>query len=416
MTLPSSHEEPLDILPELFRAEFSRMVAVIARQFGLGAIELAEDIVSETFLQAAETWGSEGLPPNPPAWLYSVAKNKIRYAFRRENLFEQKIRPELNAAEYSFDPEIDFSESSIKDHQLQMMFAICSPSIASESQMALALRILCGFSIEEIATAFLTSKETINKRLYRARERLRSEAILLELPPPPDIEFRLSTVLHIIYLLFNEGYYSRTGNRILRQDLCYEAMRLALTLHEFEPTNRPETNALLALMCFHASRFKSRDVDDPEPVLYGEQDERLWDQDLISRGLRFLAQSASGEKMSSYHIEAGIARLHCDKTDSPEKWQEILNLYDALAQRNPSPVVFLNRIYALFRVEGPQKAIQEAEALRLEDSHFYHLLLGELYTSVNRAKSLEHFEKAQRLTTNPAEQAGIRKRMANPGI
>jgi RNA polymerase sigma factor (sigma-70 family) len=218
-------KEETELIPDLFRKEFSKMVAVISKLFGLQHIEIAEDIVSETFLQAAETWGQKGIPVNPTAWLYSVAKQKTLYHFRRNKILEKKIIPELKTSRETNSEieEIDFSMDNIKDSQLQMMFAVCNPAIASEAQIALALRILCGFGIDEIAEAFLTNKETINKRLFRAKEKLRAEKVRLELPGDTEINNRLDNVLHIIYLLFNEGYYSTTQNQILRKDLCLEA-------------------------------------------------------------------------------------------------------------------------------------------------------------------------------------------------
>jgi RNA polymerase sigma-70 factor (ECF subfamily) len=293
-------------LKQLFQEEFSKMVAVISNHFGLQYIEIAEDIVSETFLQAAETWGVKGIPQNPPAWLYAVAKQKTLYYFRRNKIFEQKIVPELTSTEAkdSYIEDLNFTNENIKDSQLQMLFAVCNPAIASEAQIGLALRILCGFGIDEIAEAFLTNKETINKRLFRAKEKLRAEKIKMELPPETQISGRLTNVLHIIYLLFSEGYYSKTQNEILRKELCVEAMRLGLMLTEYERTNRPETNALMALMCFHASRFDARQTTENALVLFEEQDDSLWDKELINRGIYFLNLSAAGNEISSYHLEA----------------------------------------------------------------------------------------------------------------
>ena len=196
-----------------------------------------------------------------------------------------------------------------------MLFAICHPAIASEDQIGLALRILCGFGIDEIAEAFLSNKDTINKRLYRAKEKLRTENIRMELPPEHQIACRLDNVLHIIYLLFNEGYYSKTQNQILRKDLCLEAMRLCIMLTEYEPTNLPKTNALLALMCFHASRFDARQTNGSFLVLYEQQNEELWDVALIGQGMHYLNLAAEGEEISSYHLEARIAWWHCIRED-----------------------------------------------------------------------------------------------------
>ncbi len=388
------------------------MVAVISRLYGLEHIEIAEDIVSETFLQAAESWGIKGMPPNPAAWLYTVAKQKTLYHFRRNKIFEKKIIPELKTKEEERgSEELDFSLENIKDSQLQMIFAVCNPAIASEAQIGLALRILCGFGIDEIAEAFLSNKETINKRLYRAKEKLRTEKIKMELPPENEIEGRLNNVLRVVYLLFNEGYYSRTQNKILQKDLCLEAMRLCLLLTEYEKTNLPETNALIALMCFHASRFDARQTDDDSFILYEEQNEELWDRKLIEKGIQFLNLSMQGNEISSYHLEAKIAYWHCIKEDTKEKWEDILKLYDRLMLINYSPGVMLNRIFALYKVKGAKAAIAEAEELKFENNHFYFLLLGELYKKIDKVKAKENLQKALFLAKTETEKEVIQKKI-----
>jgi predicted RNA polymerase sigma factor len=206
--------------------------------------------------------------------------------------------------------EIDLSNKNINDSQLQMMFAICHPIIPIESQIGLSLRILCGFGIDEIADAFLSNKETINKRLFRAKEKLREEKIQLELPEPHELENRLHSVLTTLYLLFNEGYYSTTQNKTLRKDLCIEALRLTLLLTENNITNKPLVNALVALMCFHASRFEARVSQEGQIILYEEQDRSLWDKELIQRGELYLNRSANGHQLTKFHLEAAIAYWH----------------------------------------------------------------------------------------------------------
>jgi RNA polymerase sigma factor (sigma-70 family) len=397
-------------LKELFQQEFSKMVAVISKQFGLQHIEMAEDIVSETFLLAAETWGMKGVPENPTAWLYVVAKQKTLYHFRRNKIYEEKIVPELAGASAKED-EIDFSTQNIRDSQLQMLFAICTPAIASEAQISLALRILCGFGIDEIAEAFLSNKETINKRLFRAKEKLREERIKMELPPENEIAVRLDNVLHILYLLFTEGYYSKTQNAILRKDLCLEALRLCLLLTEYKRTDQPQTNALLALMCFHASRFNARQTNEDALILYEDQNEELWDQALIQQGVYFLDRSAQGEEITSYHLEARIAYWHCIKEDSPEKWEDILYLYNQLLTINYSPSVALNRAFALYKVHGAEAALKEAEQLRLEHNHFYFILLGELYKTIDVKKSKSNFEQAWSLAKTETEKQDIQQKI-----
>ena len=406
-------EEEHESLKHLFQQEFSKMVAVISKLFGLQHIEMAEDIVSETFLVATETWGMKGIPQNPTAWLYAVARQKTLYHFRRNKIFENKVIPELASVQETNDEigALDFSQQNIKDSQLQMLFAICNPAIASEAQIGLALRILCGFGIDEIAEAFLSNKETINKRLFRAKEKLRMENVQLELPAESEIASRLDNVLHIIYLLFSEGYYSKTQNQILRKDLCLEAMRLGVMLTEYERTHRPKTNALMALMCFHASRFSARQTNEDAAVLYEQQNSALWDAALINQGMHFLNLSAQGDEISSYHLEARIAYWHCMKEDTKEKWEDILQLYDQLLLVNYSPSVALNRTFALYKVKGQQAALVEAEKLKLENNHFYFILLGELYKNIDNRKAKFNFQKAYALAKTQTEKQDIQEKI-----
>ncbi len=402
-----------EALSNLFKIEFSKMVAVISKLFGLHNIEIAEDIVSETFLSATESWAVNGIPTNPTAWLYTVAKQKTLYHFKRNKIYDEKIIPEIKATHESTIEiaEVDFSQQNIKDSQLQMMFAICNPAIASEAQIGLALRILCGFGIFEIAEAFITNKETINKRLFRAKEKLRTEKVELEMPSENEINKRLDNVLHIIYLLFNEGYYSTTQNEILRKDFCLEALRLGIALTEFNQTSQPRTKALIALMCFHASRFDARQTGSNDFVLYENQNEKLWNKDLIDQGKLFLNASAEGNEMTSYHLEAGIAFLHCEKKDTKEKWENILHLYNLLLQINYSPGVALNRTYALYKARGKKTALIEAEKLQLTQSHFYFTLLGELYTNIDNIKAKANFHKAFSLAKTKTDRQTIQNKI-----
>jgi len=406
-------EKEKESLKRLFQQEFSKMVAVISSLFGLEHIEIAEDVVSEVFLQAAETWGDKGMPPNPTAWLYAVAKQKTLYYFRRNKILEKKVIPELASRQEKSQEiaEPNFSQQNIRDSQLQMLFAVCNPAIASEAQIGLALRILCGFGIDEIAEAFLSNKETINKRLFRAKEKLRTENIKMELPPENEIAGRLDNVLHIIYLLCSEGYYSKTQNQILRKDLGIEALRLGLMLTEYERTRLPKTNALIALMCFHASRFDARETGGEGFILYEQQDEALWNQELIAQGKHFLYLSAEGDEISSYHLEARIAYWHCIKEDTREKWENILSLYNQLLMVNYSPSVALNRTFALYKANGRQEALVEAEKLKLENNHFYYLLLGELYKGFDNEKAALHFQKAYALAKTQTERSGIQEKI-----
>ena len=399
-----------ELIPHLFRTEYSKLTAVLGRLFGFEHIEIAEDIVSDTFMIAAETWGQKGLPENPVAWLYTVAKNKAKDHLKRNQLFSEKITAAVKAdTDESYEIEIDLSGKNISDSQLQMMFAICHPAIPPEAQIALSLRILCGFGIEEIADAFLSNKSTINKRLFRAKEKLRTERVKIEFPPKQEIGRRLNTVLTTLYLLFNEGYYSLSQNISLRKDLCLEAMRLTLLLAENKETGQPQVSALLALMCFHASRFEARMGKNGESVLYEEQDASLWDQELIAKGQHFLSLSATEEQPSKYHLEAAIAYWHTDKTDSNEKWESILQLYNLLLLIEYSPVAALNRTYALARANGNELAIVEAEKLSLKGNYLYHCLLGYLYTDVDNETARHHFNIALKLTKSIPDRRKIQE-------
>ncbi|MEP6676320.1 MAG: DUF6596 domain-containing protein [Ferruginibacter sp.] len=402
-----------ELIPHLFRTEYSRITAVLCKLFGIENIQLAEDIASDTFLLAAETWGIKGLPPNPQAWLYSVAKNKARDVFKRKKIFTEKITAALQKDATSFvEDDIDLSEKNIEDSQLQMMFAICHPLLSSEAQVGLSLRILCGFGIEEIAAAFLSNKETINKRLSRAKEKLRAGKIVIAMPSASDIPERLQNVLTTIYLLFNEGYYSAGTDSVLRKELCLEAMRLAHLLTYHEATNQPEVNALLSLMCFHASRFDARTNDAGEMILYEEQDTMRWDKELIAKGEWYLNQASTGERLTKYHLEAAIAYWHTVKKDSPEKWENILQLYNRLLQIAYSPIAALNRTYALAKANGAIEAIVEAEKLGLKNNQLYHSLLGELYKNIDKEKAMHHLNTAFSLAVSTADKKMISDKMS----
>lgn len=401
-----------DLIPHLFRTEFSKITAVLCKHFGIANIEIAEDIASDTFLSAVENWTYKGLPVNPTAWLYTVAKNKAKNYFHRNNIFSEKIAGDIkNSSPQIEELEINLSDENITDSQLQMLFAICHPSISTEAQIGLALRILCGFGINEIATAFLTNNETINKRLSRAKEKLRTEKVAIVFPEKKEINARLETVLTTLYLLFNEGYYSESDNNVLRKDLCEEAMRLIFMLIENEQTNQPQVNALYSLMCFHASRFAARKNEKGELILYDEQDESLWNQELIIKGIYFLHEASKGNEVSKYHIEASIAYWHTIKSDSKEKWENILQLYNKLLQIEYSPIAALNRTFALSKANSKQEAIVEAEKLNLHSNHFYFTLLGELYSNIDNKKAKENFQKALELAKTLTDKQTIQKRI-----
>ncbi len=406
-----------DLIPHLFRTEYRKITAVLSKRFGLEHIEIAQDMASDTFLQASETWGIKGLPQNPTAWLYAVAKNKAKDYLKRNTLFNDKIAQQITYAlkgveNSGSEIDIDLSDRNITDSQLQMMFAICHPSIPAEAQIGLSLHILCSFGVTEIAAAFLTTKETITKRLFRAREKLRSNQVKIAFPEASDIQNRLDNVLTTLYLLFNEGYYASGGDGSLRKDVCLEAVRLTNLLLDSKLTSQPPVYALLALMCFHASRFEARTDSEGETVLYEDQDERLWDENLIRQGEHFLHQSSSGSTLSKYHLEAGIAYFHTIKTDTKEKWERILQLYNQLLIIDYSPMAALNRTYSLAKANGKEIAIKEAEKLNLASHHLYHALLGDLYTGIDNEKAVHHFKTSLALTNSKADRKVIVKKLS----
>lgn len=406
-----------DLIPHLFRTEYRKITAVLSKRFGLEHIEIAQDMASDTFLQASETWGIKGLPQNPTAWLYAVAKNKAKDYLKRNTLFNDKIAQQITYAlkgveNSGSEIDIDLSDRNITDSQLQMMFAICHPSIPAEAQIGLSLHILCSFGVTEIAAAFLTTKETITKRLFRAREKLRSNQVKIAFPEASDIQNRLDNVLTTLYLLFNEGYYASGGDGSLRKDVCLEAVRLTNLLLDSKLTSQPPVYALLALMCFQASRFEARTDSEGETVLYEDQDERLWDENLIRQGEHFLHQSSSGNTLSKYHLEAGIAYFHTIKTDTKEKWERILQLYNQLLIIDYSPMAALNRTYSLAKANGKEIAIKEAEKLTLTSHHLYHALLGDLYTGIDTEKAVHHFKTSLALTNSKADRKVIVKKLS----
>lgn len=400
--------EQSDLIPHLFRTEYRKIVAVLCKLFGIDHIETAEDIVSNTFLQASELWGLKGPPPNPTAWLYAAAKNKTIDYLRRHANFAQNISKELrhlNSA--SEEIEVDLSDKNITDSQLAMIFVICHPCNPADAQIGLALNLLCGFGVDEIAQAFLTNREVIYKRLQRAKEKLRTEKIKIESPELTEIDSRISSVLMTLYLLFNEGYYSASQDVTLRRELCMEAMRLTYLLTEYPQTDKPEVNALLSLMCFHASRFDARLSQHGETILYHDQDSDRWNQELIAKGEYFLNLASHGSKLSKFHLEAAIAYWHTIREDTEEKWENILQLYNELLFLEYSPIAALNRTYALSKANGKAQAIAEAEKINLRDNHLYHSLLGELYHGVDNEKALHHLQQALALARSAGDKSII---------
>jgi len=401
----TSHKE---LLPHLFRQEYTKMTAVLCRHFGLTHIEIAEDIASDTFLKASENWAINGIPENPTAWLYTVAKNKTKDYFKHIAVFETQIKEAIQSNEIETEKDFEFSSQNISDSQLAMIFAVCNSANSTEAQICLALQILCGFSVEEIANAFLTKTETIKKRVLRARASLRNDNFQIKTLSEPEIKSRLDTVLKTLYLLFNEGYFSKSNNQQIRKDLCSEAIRLTLILTENQLTDTPQTNALLALMCFQSSRLAARTNDKGEAVLFDEQDKSLWNKALIEKGNYFLINACNNNETSKYHLEAGIAYWHTTPTGQ-NKWQHILQLYNQLILIEYSPITALNRAFAFAKVYGHDQAITEAEKLQLTDNSYYHELLGYFYADTDISKAISHYEQAIQRTKSKTEKLTLTK-------
>lgn len=405
MTTASNNTE---LLPHLFRQEYAKMTAVLCRHFGLKHIEIAEDIASDTFLKASENWAINGIPENPVAWLYTVAKNKTKDYFKHISVFEKQIKEVIKPGETESEHDFEYSNQIISDSQLAMIFAVCNPINPVEAQICLALQILCGFSLEEITNAFLTKNETIKKRLFRARSNLRNDNFQIRSLQESDIKSRQDTVLKTLYLLFNEGYFSKTNNQMIRKDLCSEALRLALVLTGNPLTDTPRTNALIALMCFQSSRLDARMNEEGDAVLFDEQDKTLWDQTLIEKGNYFLVNACQGNNISKYHLEASIAYWHTTPTDQ-NKWHYILQLYNQLLLLEYSPLTALNRAFAYAQVYGHDKAIVEVRKIDLKENNYYHSLLGYLYTATDPRQAIFHYRQSIQLTTSKTEKQTLTK-------
>jgi RNA polymerase sigma factor (sigma-70 family) len=407
-----------EITGRLFRQEAGKMVSVLTRIFGLPHIEQAEDIVQDTFIKALSDWQQNGTPPNPEGWLYKTAKNRTIDILRRRKHADDYASEVsyLFKSEWTLTNSVNnlFLDSEIKDSQLRMIFAACHPALPVESQIAFTLKNLCGLGVREIARGLLTTEANINKRLFRAKNRLREGSIKFEIPSGRELAPRLDSVQHVIYLLFNEGYNSTESDSIIRKDLCAEAIRLGSLLGEYPPASSPQTYALLALMYFHASRLESRIDDKDCIILLEDQDRALWNQDLIRIGYDYFSKAAEGNHLSEYHIEAGIAQHHI-AAESFEKtnWSGLLFLYDLLIKINPSPVTSLNRAIVISRVNGFREALQEMLEINGLDSYYlYHAALGEFYGKLgNTTKAYEHLNRALLLTGSNQEKQLIGERI-----
>ncbi|HLK40079.1 MAG TPA: sigma-70 family RNA polymerase sigma factor [Polyangiaceae bacterium] len=411
--------DPAPELPEhYFRHEFGRLVSVLSARFGVHRLELCEDAAQTALLRAVQSWSSR-LPDEPGAWLYRVAQNHVLDVLRRERRVERHAA-EVGGAEPSEGQvtEDAYMQSEVQDDVLRLLFVCADPSIPPESQLVLALKTLCGFAVEEIALRLFQSEEAVHKRLQRARACLRETHVEFDTPPLDTLADRLPRVHHALYLVFNEGYSSAQPDRLIRRELCDEAVRLTLLLAAHPVGATPETDALLALMFFHAARFDARVDGTGGLLVLEEQDRSLWDRRLVQRGLDHLRLSARGERFSRYHAEAGIAAEHClAPTFAQTRWDEIARLYEVLDRIAPSPLHTLNRAIAIAEWQGPRAGLEVLETLAppqwLLGYYLWDATLGELHRRTGDGeRAARHLTRALELAPTLAEKDLLRRRLA----
>lgn len=403
----------------LFRHHAGQMTAVLTRIFGFGKIDLIEDAIQESMLRALSHWSYKGLPDNPRAWLIQVAKNNIldrlRKSSRDADLEEGSKLLDAYAESVASESDTAFARE-IREDQLQMIFACCHPALTPDSRIALTLKTVGGFSVTEIATAFLSNKEAVAKMLVRAKKRLREEGARMEIPDPDELRPRLESVLKVLYLMFNEGYSASGGESAVRTDLCHEAIRLGKLLADHPLTEGPKVHALAALFLFQASRLPARSGEGGSLIVLPDQDRSLWDRGMIAEGLGHFRASASGTEISVYHIEAEIASYHAISKDyGSTDWKAVLEAYDRLLERQFSQIAALNRIIALAEVKGANTAIEELETLvdeKLEAYYPYHVTLAELQRRTGlRDEALRSYEFAAGLVENAAVRGFIEEKI-----
>ena len=412
----------MELEEHLFRREAGRITAALTRLFGVHNLALAEDVVQDAFCRALEVWKFRGVPENPSAWLMATAKNRALDVLRRERT-ARTYAPELGRlleSEWTLVPAIQevFSPAAIKDDELRMMFSCCHPRLSEESQIALILHILCGFSVDEVAGAFVSSHAAMEKRITRAKKILAESKRLFEITDAADFPARLPAVQRAFYLLFNEGYHGASSESAVRAELCQEAMRLTKILLGHPLAATPATHALAALMHLHAARLPSRVDGTGNLNAFYEQDRSKWDTELIAEGQELLNLAATGPELSEYHVEAGIAAIHATAPNAQNTdWRAIVSFYDMLMSIRPSPVVALNRAIALAELEGPERGLRELRAIegreRLLSYPFYSAALGELELRRGRRKvAREHFEAALLLARSPMERQFLERRVS----
>jgi len=408
-------------LDQLFRRESGRMVATVARIFGIHNLALAEDVVQDAFCRAMEVWSIRGIPENPGAWLMATARRRALDALRRERT-ARTFAPELGRilhSEWTAAAAIDelFAPDAIRDDLLRMMFSCCHPRPSEEAQVALMLHILCGFSVGEVAAAFVSSHAAIEKRLTRAKKVLAKSQSLFDVSAPADFAARLPAVHRALYLLFNEGYHGASPELAVRGELCREAIRLVDILLEHPAGKTPTTYALAALMSLNAARLPARVDAAGNLTSFFEQDRALWDRSLVSRGLELLDLSAGGNELTPFHVEAAIASVHAVAPSAKQTdWGKIVLLYNTLMAICPSPIVALNRAIAIGQLEGPHRGLKEIRALpdsdRLASYPFFHAAMGEFELRAGECGAArKYFHAALALARSPMERRFLEHRI-----
>jgi RNA polymerase sigma-70 factor, ECF subfamily len=396
------------VFARVFRESSGRAVATLARVFG--DLDLAEDAVQEAFAVAVERWPADGLPPNPGGWIVTTARHKALDRLRRESTRSGR---EAQATALLGDPEPEPEAEPVADDQLRLIFTCCHPALAPEARIALTLRLIAGLQTQEIARAFLVPEPTIAQRLVRAKRKIRDAGIPYRVPRDHELPQRVSDVLAVVYLVFNEGYTASAGDSLTRQDLCAEAIRLARLLHTLMP-DEPEVSGLLALLLLTESRRAARTTSAGDLVPLAGQDRTRWDRELIAEGQRIVRDCLRRNQPGPYQIQAAIAAVHSDSTQAERTdWRQILALYGQLAALTPTPVVALNRAIALAEVAGPAVALEAVEALPLDGYHLYHATRADLLRRLNRsAEAAVAYDKAIALTENAAERKFLTARRA----
>jgi RNA polymerase sigma-70 factor (ECF subfamily) len=401
------------LVADVYRAESRRVFATLIRL--LGDFDLAEDALHDAFIAAMAQWPRDGIPANPRSWLVSAGRFKAIDAIRRRTRFDASL-PTLAEQLEQDDPGYDLDDESIEDDRLRLIFTCCHPALAPEARIALTLREVCGLTTEEIARAFLTSPSTLAQRIVRAKAKIRDARIPYQVPSPEDLPERLDGVLHVIYLVFNEGYSASAGDALTRPDLSGEAIRLTRLLVELLP--EPEAMGLLGLMLLHESRRAARVDANGDLILLEDQDRSLWNRAQIAEGMALVERALASGRFGPYTLQAAISAVHADAA-SPEEtdWAEIVGLYDALARLDPSPVVALNRAVAVAMRDGPAAGLALIDAIlerdELTDYHLAHAARAELRRRLGRdADARASYERALALASQGPERRFLERRLA----